>query len=268
MISSMRAVAGGRHILAPSSYSHSPAGGATTAASTATFRRRFSASAIKMSAGQIVEHVVLFKVKPDVEPLKINEMVGNLNGLSSMPQVLHLTAGAVVQTRSSSFAFTHMLHSRYASKSDLADYSAHPDHMGVVRANVLPICDDIMAVDWVADDLIGPVKVPPGSVFRVTFLKLKEDLGENEKNEILTVTKGIKEKFPSINQLSVGENFSPARAKGFSIASIAVFGGAKELEALESQSAAANEQKDKVRQFLDGVLVVDYAVPALHTANL
>ncbi|CAH9065943.1 unnamed protein product [Cuscuta europaea] len=249
-----RAIVAGPYYL--SQRSHSP-----TAA--AALRRRFSAATIRMSSGPIVEHVVLFKVKPDVEPSRVNEMVVNLKGLTSLPQVLHLTAGPVLRNRSASFAFTHMLHSRYASKSDLADYSAHPDHLAVVKVNVLPVCDDIMAVDWICDDLAGPVKVPPGSAQRVTFLKLKENLGENEKSEILSVTKGIKEKISSIDQMSVGENFSPARAKGFSIASVAVFGGVRELEALESQSAAENEEKDKVRGFLDGVLVVDYAVPGL-----
>lgn len=255
MICSTRAVAAPPHFLALRKQTPSAT----------VLRRRISASTIKMSAaGQIVEHVVLFKVKPDADPSKVSEMVANLNGLTSLPQVLHLTAGAVLRTRSESFAFSHLLHSRYASMSDLAAYSAHPDHTGVVKANVLPICDDIMAVDWISDELAGPVKVPPGSAMRVTFLKLKENLGESEKGEILRVTRGIKEKFPSIDQLSVGENLSPARAKGFSIGSVAVFGGVEELEALESESpvAAAKEEKAKVREFLDGVLVVDYAVPA------
>nr|GMC68389.1 stress-response A/B barrel domain-containing protein UP3-like [Ipomoea batatas] len=44
-------------------------------------------------------------------------------------------------------------------------------------------------------------------------LKLKESVGEDEKNEILRLNKGIKEKFPSIEKLCIGENFSPARAK-------------------------------------------------------
>lgn len=126
-----------------------------------------------------------------------------------------------------------------------------------------------MAVDWMTNDVIsGSVNVSPGSALRVSFLKLKENLGEDEKNEIMGVIGGIKEKFPSIEQLSYGENFSPARAKGFSIASLAVFKGWNELEGLDKESEAANEQKDKVRDKLDGVVVLDYVVPSSQSANL
>lgn len=120
-----------------------------------------------------------------------------------------------------------------------------------------------MAIDWVADDFSGAAVVPPGAAVRLTVLKLKEEAGERGKSEVLAVVKGIKDKFGTIEQLTVGENFSPGRAKGFSIASIAVLKGAKELEALgaESESEAANVEKDKVREFLDDVVVLDYAVP-------
>ncbi|XP_031107456.1 stress-response A/B barrel domain-containing protein UP3-like [Ipomoea triloba] len=229
-------------------------------ATAAAFHRCYSTAPIGMSTSQIVEHVVLFKVKPDVEAAKVNDMIGKLNGLASLPQVAHIAAGALLRARSSSLSFTHMLHSRYRSKSDLADYSAHADHVAVVKGYVLPICEDIMAVDWIPDCFSGPIKVPAGSAIRATFLKLKESVGENEKNEILRVNKGIKEKFPSIEQLCVGENFS-ARAKGYSIASIAIFRGVSELEAL-------NEAKDKVEEFLDDVLAVDFAVPGEQSANL
>ncbi|CAN4112014.1 unnamed protein product [Withania somnifera] len=223
---------------------------------------------IKMSAEQIVEHVVLFKAKPDADPSKLSAMVNNLNSLTSLNQVLYLSSGPLIRDRSSSFSFTHILHSRYKSKSDLADYSAHPAHVSVVRQYVSPMVDDIMAVDWVTTDFSGPSGVPPGSAMRITFLKLKENLGENEKSQVLNAIGGIKEKFPGIEQLTVGENFSPARAKGFSIASIAVFKGVNELEALESQTELANEQKEKVKDFLDGVVVVDYAVLPIQSASL
>ncbi|KAA8523303.1 hypothetical protein F0562_009726 [Nyssa sinensis] len=209
-------------------------------------------------ASQIVEHIVLFKVKPDTDPLKIDSMINGLNALNSLDQVLHLTTGSLLRTRSSSFNFTHMLHSRYKSKDDLNSYSAHPSHMAVVNESVRPICDDIMAVDWVADDLTGPVVPRPGSAMRVTFLKLKEGLGDKEKQEVLGVIGGIKEYFGSIDQLSLGENFSPARAKGFSIASIAILPGLSELEALDSNAELVNSQKEKARDLLESVIVLDY----------
>ncbi|KAK9274869.1 hypothetical protein L1049_022123 [Liquidambar formosana] len=222
----------------------------------------------KMSSSQTIEHIVLFHVKDDTDPSKVTAMVNGLSGLSSLDQVLHLTAGPILRNRSSSFNFTHMLHSRYKSKEDLSNYSTNPKHMSVVKECVLPICDDIMAVDWVAVDLDGPVSPNPGSAMRLTFLKVKEGLGETEKSEILGVIGGIRACFGSIDQISFGENFSPARAKGFSIASVAVFPGLNELDAVDSNKEMVALQKDKVREYLDSVIVLDYVIPPPQSASL
>ncbi|XP_042495971.1 stress-response A/B barrel domain-containing protein UP3 [Macadamia integrifolia] len=225
-----------------------------------------STSPAKMSA-QTIEHIVLFKVKDETEPSKINFMISGLNALNSLNQVLHLTAGSIHRNRSSAFAFTHLLHSRYRTKEDLNGYAVHPEHVKVVKESVLPICDDIMAVDWVAD-LDGSVAPQPGAAMRLTFLKLKEGSGDNEKEQVLGVIGSIKDSFPSIDQISLGENFSPARAKGFSIASLAVFPGLNELDALDSNEELVKAQKDKARDLLESVIVIDYAIPPSQTANL
>ncbi|KAL6226763.1 hypothetical protein ACLB2K_000724 [Fragaria x ananassa] len=194
------------------------------------------------SSPVVVEHVVLFNVKPDTDPSKVNSMVNGLNNLTSLDLTLHLTAGPLLRTRSSPFAFTHLLHSRYSSKDSLAAYSAHPGHLSVVKESVLPICDDVMAV--------------------------KEGLDEAAKGEILEVIKGIKGKFGEVGQISVGENFSPARAKGYSIASVAVFKGVSEMEAVDSKEELAKLEKDKVREYLESVIVLDYVVPSPQSASL
>ncbi|KAG6401486.1 hypothetical protein SASPL_138343 [Salvia splendens] len=139
---------------------------------------------------------------------------------------LHISAGPVAPCRSASLTFTHLLHSRYRSKSDLASYTDDPAHVSVVNNYDKPVVDDVMAVNWVAEGFSGPVAVPPGSSLRLTVMKLKEE-EEAGKGEILGIARGMKEKFDSIEQLTVGENFSPGRSKGFSIASIGVV---KDLE--------------------------------------
>jgi hypothetical protein len=224
---------------------------------------------IKMSS-ETIEHVVLFKVKENTDPSKVNAMVSGLNGLISLDQVLHLTAGPVLRTRSQPLTFTHILHSRYKSKDDLASYSAHPSHVSVVKENVLPIMEDIMAVDWISDgpDDVHAYTVPPGSAIKLTLLKLKENLGEDVKSEIFRVINGIKDNFPQISQISFGENFSPARAKGYSLASLAVFPGVTELEAVDSNHEFVNSQKEKVRDYLESVVVVDYVIPSPQPASL
>ena len=216
----------------------------------------------------IIEHVVLFKVKDDTDQGKVNAMIDGLNGLVSLDPVLHITAGHVLHTRSPISNFTHMLHSRYKSKEDLNTYSAHPDHVRVVKENALPICDDIMAVDWVADNDPAPLSPPPSSAIKVTFLKLKESVTNEVQGEILGVIKGIKEGISGIQQITCGENFSPARAKGFSLASVAVFAGVEEMEAAEENGEYVNLQKQKVRDYLDGVIVVDYVVPSMSSSSV
>ncbi|KAF4363573.1 hypothetical protein F8388_002114 [Cannabis sativa] len=197
------------------------------------------------SPTQTIEHIVLFKVKDDTDPSKVNAMVNGLSSLKSLDQVLHITAGPLLRNRSSTLNFTHMLHSRYSSKDDLNAYSQHPNHMSVVKESVLPICEDIMAVDWVAEDLQGPASLSPGSAFE-----------------------GIKNSFGQISQLTCGENFSPGRAKGYSIASIAVFPGQSELETLDSDEELVKLQKEKVKEHLESVVVVDYLVSLPQSASL
>ncbi|KAK8679382.1 hypothetical protein V6N13_144835 [Hibiscus sabdariffa] len=222
-----------------------------------TLSRKAFKSSITMST---IEHVVLFKVKDDTDQGKVNMMLNNLNGLVSLEPVVHLTAGPVLRTKSPISSFTHMLHSRYKSKEDLNAYAVHPDHQRVVKENVVPICDDIMAVDWVADNDPTPLSPPPGSAIKVTFLKLKENVPNEVQGEILGEIKGIKEGISGVQQITCGENFS-ARAKGFSLASVAVFAGVEEMEAAVGREEYVNLQKQNVRDNLDGVIVVDYAVP-------
>nr|POE97885.1 stress-response a/b barrel domain-containing protein up3 [Quercus suber] len=82
----------------------------------------------------------------------------------------------------------------------LASYLAHPSHVSVVKENVLPIIDDIMAVEWVSSSDEGHVySVPSGSAVKLSLLKLKENLGEDVKSEIFRAIKGIKDSFPKIS---------------------------------------------------------------------
>ncbi|KAK4432830.1 Stress-response A/B barrel domain-containing protein UP3 [Sesamum alatum] len=155
------------------------------------------------------------------------------------------------------------------NQNRLTAYAENPIHLSVISNYIKPIIEDIMAVDWVAEEFSGPADVPPGSALRLTILKLKEGAGESGKSEVLRVVSGIRENFPWIGQLTAGENFSPGRAKGFSIGSIAVFKGMKELEELDSESELAYEQNDKFGEFVDGVLVLDYAVAvSVETASV
>ncbi|PON45147.1 hypothetical protein PanWU01x14_260920 [Parasponia andersonii] len=86
---------------------------------------------------------------------------------------------------------------------------------------------DILAVDWFTGDLGGGVNVA-----------------------------GIKEKLGGgVSQFTYGENFSD-RAKGFSIAFLAVFPSQTELE------AADPNQEENFNDYIDGTFGLDFVVPS------
>ncbi|KAG1342652.1 Stress-response A/B barrel domain-containing protein UP3 [Cocos nucifera] len=215
-----------------------------------------------------VEHVVLFKVRDSTDPSKIEAMISNLGSLVSLDIVSHLAAVPILRHRSaaaSTAGFTHLLHSRYRSKPDLAAYSAHPAHQTVVKEYVLSICDDIMAVDWVAD-LEGPAAPPPGSAIRLSLAKPKVGAAPAE---LLAAIQGAKGAVPAARQVSYGENFSPARAKGYSVGFLSVFPGLEELDAMDGEGNEAVEaHKEKVRPLLESLIVIDFVVPSPPAASL
>ncbi|KAK1390061.1 stress-response A/B barrel domain-containing protein UP3 [Heracleum sosnowskyi] len=198
----------------------------------------------------MIEHVVLYRFKPETEPSQIAATINGLNGLVSINEVVHLSAGPLLRAHSSSssLSFTHMLHCRYNSQDDLKAYAVHPAHVSLVnRTSVL--LDDIMAVDWIWEDASAPA---PGSVSKVVFLKLKDNLAHKEY--VLEVIRETCNKFSSICQFSFGENFSLNRAKGFSIAILMVFDG---VEVLDSSAEIMNLLNEKLKDLVEDDLVLD-----------
>ncbi|KAF3448115.1 hypothetical protein FNV43_RR08825 [Rhamnella rubrinervis] len=100
-------------------------------------------------------------------------------------------------------------------------WSLHPNHLSVIKESVLLICEDIMAIDWVAQDLHGPVK-PPLARVRVA--------GDHVEA-----------------QGEVGQRCQ-----------IRDFGGVGEINAVDSNQEVLNLQKEKVRDYLQSMVVVDY----------
>lgn len=201
------------------------------------------------SLTKMIEHVVLYRFKPDTEPSQIAATINGLNDLVSIKEVVHLNAGPLLRTHSSSssLTFTHMLHCRYNSQDDLKAYAVHPAHVSLVKRTVV-LLDDIMAVDWITDDASAPA---PGSVIKVVFLKLKDNLAQ--KDYVLEVIRETCVKFSSIRQFSFGENFSPDRAKGFSIGILMVFDGVE----VDSNGEIMNLLNEKLKDMVVDDLVLD-----------
>lgn len=118
-----------------------------------------------------------------------------------------------------------------------------------------------MAVDWVAEGFSGPLAPNPGWALKVSLLKLKENVEEAVKDDVLGVIREIKKGSATIEQFTCGENFTPAWAKGFSIGSLEVFKGVDEMEAAESKKELVESHIEKIQDYLDGVIVIDYLIP-------
>ncbi|GJT03989.1 stress-response A/B barrel domain-containing protein UP3-like protein [Tanacetum coccineum] len=128
-----------------------------------------------------------------------------------------------------------------------------------------------MAVDWRSEGGVssgGVIEL--GKAMRVSFVKLKENVTEDDKSKVLVVIRGVKDEFGGvIKEMSVGGNFSE-RAKGYEIASVAVFNGVEEMEKMDEDVEKVRREKEKVKEVVQSVVVVDYVVPvATHqSANL
>ncbi|KAG4956920.1 hypothetical protein JHK82_042646 [Glycine max] len=85
-------------------------------------------------------------------------------------------------------------------------------------------------------------------------LELKESIYEEVKDEALSVVRGMEHGVAGVLwQFSYDENFSPERAKGFTLASLAVFPEREELQSVELDEGLGVVVED--------VVVVDYVVP-------
>ncbi|CAN6168758.1 unnamed protein product [Urochloa humidicola] len=235
--------------------------------STLRIRASTSASVAAMSTSSSavaapVEHIVLLKARPEsIASGAAAAMVSTLQALATqVPGLAYIHAGPVLRLRSpaaEALGPTHLLHSRYATKPDLASYATHPAHVAAVQGHVLPNALDTTAIDWVnAAELPSPVN--PGSAVRLTLAKVKEGVEVAQLVEkVAAATKAAGEAKGA--KVSFGENFSPARAKGYQFGMVAVFDSVEELDAVEGDGKV-EEAKAAVRPLLDEVLVLDFVV--------
>lgn len=114
-----------------------------------------------------------------------------------------------------------------------------------------------MAVDWVSDK--ESLAVPEaGKVLRVTIVKAKEGVSATEVVKMI----GETDVAGKAEQVSFGENFSPARAKGYDVAMVSMFKNSEEIDLLMEDTEFVEKQKEKLRPLLENVIVLDYVVPS------
>ncbi|KAJ0487981.1 putative stress responsive alpha-beta barrel [Helianthus annuus] len=203
----------------------------------------------------IVEHIVLLSFKPDVDSTKVETMINEVNALASLNFTLHLSVGKIIRCTSTSPNFSHIVHCRFRSTDDLQAYNQHPEHLRVLK-NAQPLLDDFIVVDFLSDG--GCDSLKPGSVMRVTLLKLKENLVEHDKGKLV---EELKSQFKRTDDISVGESLANEMSKGYSIGVIAFY---PDLEAIDSDAAL---HESEVKDLIESEIVVDYVVPLPYAAE-
>uniref|UniRef100_A0A0D9X1D0 Stress-response A/B barrel domain-containing protein n=1 Tax=Leersia perrieri TaxID=77586 RepID=A0A0D9X1D0_9ORYZ len=233
--------------------------------------RRAAAAAMSSSAAVAtpIEHIVLIKARPEAATSgAAAAMVSSLQALSgAVPGLSYIHVGPVLRLRSpaaESLGPTHILHSRYATKPDLASYAVHPAHVAAVQGHVLPNSLDVTAVDWV-NAAASPSPVAPGNAVRLTLAKVKGGVEVPQLVEKVAAATAAAGEAKGA-RVSFGENFS-ARAKGYQFGMVAVFDSLEELDAVEGDGKV-EEAKAAVRPLLDEVLVLDFVVGPPAPANL
>lgn len=95
----------------------------------------------------MVEHIVCFKLKPEITAEQEQEFLAALWKLKeTVPGIVDLTAGRTF-TPERGQGFTVGLVVRFHDKEGLAVYGPHPNHQPV-KEMVGRICDSVMAVDY------------------------------------------------------------------------------------------------------------------------
>ncbi len=95
----------------------------------------------------MIEHLVLFKWKPETSTEKISEVMAHLKALKGkIPGIIDLSCGENFSERSQ--GFQHGLVVKFENKAALDAYMPHPIHQEVVQNLIKPILADILAVDY------------------------------------------------------------------------------------------------------------------------
>jgi len=95
----------------------------------------------------VIDHVVLFKLKPDAPAGSGETLVKQLTALRGrIPGVIDISCGKTFTARAKGFDYG--LFVRLSSRAALDTYLLHPLHVAAVNAAVKPVVEEIIALDW------------------------------------------------------------------------------------------------------------------------
>jgi len=94
----------------------------------------------------MVEHIVLFKLKPTATEAEKNELLRRLRGLKGkIDGIVDLSAGESFTNRHKGYTIGLVV--RFADRAALERYGPHPEHVPV-KQYAEQVCEDILAVDY------------------------------------------------------------------------------------------------------------------------
>eukprot|EP00850_Spirogloea_muscicola_P020526 SM000219S06671 [mRNA] locus=s219:75188:78808:+ [translate_table: standard] len=202
-----------------------------------------------------VDHIVYMKVAEGTPREKVDTLITGLRALNGLDCVIQLHAGLAINSNSS---YTLALHGRYRNRADLDAYAVHPEHVAVVRDLVKPIAEDMVTSDFYTQLQEGPVQ--EGVEIVHSFItKPKEGVRPEQVQELLSLIRKQDQKYPIIQQVSVGDNFNNERGKGYTIGCASLFSSlsdhAKYIEDFEQ-----SKDEELFSSILDHVIYVDFDV--------
>jgi len=107
----------------------------------------------------IIDHIVLFKVRPDATDDAIKRFIDGANSLKVLPGVISISVGSTFAEEwmlDRHDGITHTLSVRLESKDALKVYQDHPFHMKVKTESTLPLlAAPPVAVDYEAVVVLG-----------------------------------------------------------------------------------------------------------------
>ncbi|KAL5707982.1 hypothetical protein ACHQM5_018826 [Ranunculus cassubicifolius] len=213
---------------------------------------------------ETIEHIVLFKMKPNTN---LDILIQELNNLKRLPGVIYLTAGYVYDMYSSntSLDYTIFLHSRHRNKQDLDIYMHCPEKLKFTNTYTELYYEDYALVDWVTYHP-QPLHNPSvGTALRATFLDMKED-GWGVICDVVGDSLGDLTVQQTFGGSYIGKTYRPQN-KGFSIASLGVYPGIFQLQAVGSPEEFAKKLEGDVKAAIDNIMVVDYIVKDVYVSS-
>ncbi len=95
----------------------------------------------------MIEHIVLFKFKPEATETEIGAVMTGLRSMAGRIEgVIEITCGANFSPRAQ--GFTHGLNVRLTDRAALEGYATHPVHLEVIERFINPIRFDVLALDY------------------------------------------------------------------------------------------------------------------------